>query len=138
MTAFLAMLFSLVAPGAGHILIGCYGEGFFLGVLFALGKSTLLPLGLRIFNVSDLKRTLQILYACNWGYIVLILYAAVSSFWRGFYAEQIHFLYAVLFAIIVTLVYKNTLNNFIFTALCGRTEIYELLRAKQKSQTVKK
>ena len=138
MTAFLAMLFSLVAPGAGHILIGCYGEGFFLGVLFALGKSTLLPLGLRIFNVSDLKRTLQILYACNWGYIVLILYEAVSSFWRGFYAEQIHFLYAVLFAIIVTLVYKNTLNNFIFTALCGRTEIYELLRAKQKSQTVKK
>lgn len=138
MTAFLALLFSLVAPGAGHILIGCYGEGIALGMLFAVGKSALLPLGLRVFKVENLKRTLQILYACNWGYIVLILYAAVSSFWRGFYAEQIHFLYAVLFAIIVTLVYKNTLNNFIFTALCGRTEIYKLLRAKQKSQTVKK
>ena len=138
MTSFLALLFSLVAPGAGHIFIGAYAEGFVLGGFFALGKSALLPLVLRMFNITDLKRTLQIFYICNCCYMALILYAAVSSLWRGFYAEQMHFLYALVFAICVTVVYKNTLNAFIFTALCGRSGVYGLLRAKATSPTEKK
>ena len=138
MISFLALLFSLVAPGAGHILIGSYPEGFWLGGLFALGKSALLPLTLRVFKITDLKRTLQIFYACNCFYMALILYAAVSSLWRGFYAEQMHFLYALVFAICVTVVYKNTLNGFIFTALCGRSGVYGLLRVKKESPTEKK
>lgn len=138
MTAFVAFLFSLVAPGAGHILVGAYAEGFLLGGLFALGKSALLPLMLRAFQITDLKRTLQFFYVCNCCYIALILYAAASSVWRGFYAQQTHFLYALAFAICVTAVYKNTLNAFIFTALCGRSGVYTLLREKQKSPTEKK
>ena len=138
MTAFVAFLFSLAAPGAGHIFIGSYTEGFVLGGLFAVGKSAILPLFLRLFRVTDLKRTLQIFYVCNCFYMALILYAAISSLWRGFYAEQMHFLYALVFAICVTVVYKNTLNGFIFTALCGRSGVYGLLRAKAKSPTEKK
>ena len=43
MTVFFALLFSLVVPGAGQIFTGHYGEGIALGLLFALGKSVLLP-----------------------------------------------------------------------------------------------
>ena len=138
MTAFVAFLFSLAAPGAGHIFIGSYTEGFVLGGLFAVGKSAILPLFLRLFRVTDLKRTLQIFYVCNCFYMALILYAAISSLWRGFYAQQTNFLYALVFAICVTVVYKNTLNGFIFTALCGRSGVYALLRTKRKSPTEKK
>ncbi len=138
MSAFVALLFSLVAPGAGHIFCGAYAEGAVLGGLFALGKSALLPLALRVFGVTDLKRTLQIFYVCNCCYMLVILYAAISSLWRGFYADQTHFLYALVFAICVTAVYKNTLNAFIFTALCGRSGVCGLMRANKKSSTEKK
>lgn len=138
MSAFLALLFSLVAPGAGHIFIGSYVEGFVLGGLFVVGKSALLPLALRAFKITDLKRTLQFFYVCNWVYMVLILYAAASSLWRGFYAEDTHFLFALVFAVCVTLVYKNTLNAFVFTALCGRSGVYSLMRGNKKSPTEKK
>ena len=138
MTAFFAFLFSLAAPGAGHIFIGSYTEGFVLGGLFAVGKSALLPLMLRAFQITDLKRTLQFFYVCNCCYIALILYAAVSSLWRGFYAQQAHFLYAIAFAVCITIVYKNTLNAFVFTALCGRSGVYALLHNKRKAPTEKK
>lgn len=138
MISVLALIFSLIAPGAGHVLEGLYAEGFIIGILFAFGKSTFLPLLLRVFNVASLKRTLQILYTCNLFYMLLILYAAVSSLIRGFNAQQIHFWQAVLFAVAVTLSYKKTLNAFIFTALCGRTGVYPLLRMKKETPTEKK
>lgn len=137
MTFFLAILFSLVAPGAGQILIGNYIEGMVIGILFALGKSTLLPLALRIGNVSTLKRTLAFFYAFNVGYILLILYAIVSAAWHGFYAQEMHVLQAIVFVFSVMLVYKRTQNKFIFTTLCGRSGIYELMQKMRKSQTVK-
>ena len=138
MNALAALALSLIAPGAGHIFNGFYAEGIVLGTLFAFGKSTLLPLVLRVFGVSNLKRTLQIFYVCNWFYIALISYAALTSFWRGFAALQTHFWYAVLVAVAVSLLYKNTLNAFVVTALCGRTGVYAILRAGRKSPTGKK
>ncbi len=138
MSAFLALLFSLIAPGAGHLLEGFYTEGIVLGVLFAFGKSVLLPLVLRVGKVSTLKRTLQILYGFNCGYMVLICYAALSSFVRGFFVQQIHFWPALLGAVAVTLAYKNTLNAFVFTALCGRSGVYGLVRNSAKTPTEKK
>ena len=39
-----ALLLSLIAPGAGHVFTGHYFEGGVIGLLFALGKSTMLPL----------------------------------------------------------------------------------------------
>lgn len=137
MTVFFALLFSLVVPGAGQIFTGHYGEGIVLGLLFALGKSVLLPLVLRVFKVESLKRTLQIFYACNWCYILLISYAVCSAVWHGFYAQQTHVWYAFLFALAVSLGYRNTLNAFVFTALCGRTGVYSILRQKKQSPTEK-
>ena len=52
MTPALALLFSLVAPGAGQILNGDFAQGVLLGALFAFGKSVLLPLMLRILRVT--------------------------------------------------------------------------------------
>ena len=72
MTPALALLFSLVAPGAGQILNGDFAQGVLLGALFAFGKSVLLPLMLRILRVTRLKTTLQIFYVCNLAYMLLI------------------------------------------------------------------
>lgn len=138
MTETLCFLFSLVCPGAGQIYAGDFAAGLIISVFFALGKSALLPLAVRAFRVNEPFRALRFFYACNWCYILLIIGAAVGALWRGFYAEGAHFLYAVLFSVCVRLTYKNTFNKFIFTALCGRTGVWELLAKTRKTPTEKK
>lgn len=138
MTAAISFLFSLVCPGAGQIYAGDYAAGVVIGLLFALGKSALLPLAIRAFKVNDLPRALRFFYVCNWCYIMLVFGAAAAALWRGFYAQQTHFLYAVLFAIATTAAYKNTFNPFIFTALCARPDVWKALKKTRKSPTEKK
>ena len=138
MILFLAVLFSLMAPGAGHILTGHYAQGILIGIGFALGKSALLPLSLRIGKITTLKRTLQFFYVCNVAYMLLILYAVLSVAWLGVYAKKIYFLHALIFTFVIILIYKRTQNKFIFTALCGREGIYELMQEMNKSTTEKK
>lgn len=138
MTETLSLFFSLICPGAGQIYAGDFAAGVLIGVLFALGKSTLLPLCIRLFKVNDVARALQFFYVCNWFYIVLICGAAIGALWRGFYASGSHFLYAVLFAVAVRVAYKNTFNKFIFTALCGRVGVWEVYAKMRKSPTKKK
>ncbi|MBO4675398.1 MAG: hypothetical protein J5601_04865 [Elusimicrobiaceae bacterium] len=138
MIFFLAILFSLIAPGAGHILAGDYQQGIMLGGLFALGKSALLPLALRVWGVKTWERVFRFFYACNVCYMLLIFYAVFSAAWNGWYAQQMHFWHAVIFAFCVTLVHKRTLNKFIFTALCGRSEIYERMMLIAKTTTEKR
>lgn len=133
-----SVLFSLVAPGAGHVLTGNYVQGCILGGLFALGKSALLPLALRVGKVTTLKRVLQFFYVCNMGYILIISYALISAVWCGFHAQEMHVLQALVFIFATILVYKRTQNKFIFAALCGRSGIYELMLKMHKSQTEKK
>lgn len=138
MTAAISLLFSLVCPGAGQIYAGDYATGIIIGLLFALGKSALLPLSFRVFNVNDLPRALKLFYVCNWFYILLILGAAAGALWRGFYVRETHFLYAFLFACAGIAMYKNTFNKFIFTALCGREGVWEAFAKTRKSPTKKK
>lgn len=137
MIALLAVLFSLIAPGAGHALTGDWMQAAVLGGVFALGKTALLPLSLRVFRVRTLKRTLQFFYVCNWCYIALIFYAVIGAFWRGLNVQEIYFLRACLFAVAVILVQKNTKNKFIFTALCAREGVWELLYKMHHSPTRK-
>ena len=138
MTAVLAVLFSLIAPGAGHALTGDWIQAVVLGGVFALGKNALLPFGLRVFRVDTLARVLKIFYVCNWCYVVLIFYAIASAFWCGLHASQMQIGKAILFAGMVILVQKNTQNKFIFTALCGRDGVWELMQKMRKSTTEKK
>lgn len=138
MTPALCLIFSLIFPGAGQIYAGDYAAGIIIGLLFALGKSALLPLSFRVFKVNDLPRALRFFYVCNCGYIALICGAAAGALWRGFYAPETHFLYAFLFAVAGIAAYKNTFNKFIFTALCGREGVWEAFAKTRKSPTEKK
>jgi len=138
MTALLALLFSLIAPGAGHALTGNYVQAVLIGGLFALGKNALLPLSLRVLKITDLKRTLQFFYVCNWCYILLIFYAVVSAFWCGLQTHEMQFWRAVLCACAIILVQKNTRKKIIFTALCGREGIWELGHKTSSFPTEKK
>lgn len=137
MIALLAVLFSLIAPGAGHALTGDWTQAVVLGGMFALGKTALLPFSLRVFRVQTLKRTLQFFYVCNWCYIALIFYAVISALWCGLKAQEIYFLHACLFAVAIILVQKNTKNKFIFASLCGREGVWELLQKMRNSPTRK-
>lgn len=136
--AALALLFSLIAPGSGHALTGDWTQAIIIGALFALGKNALLPLCLRLFKVQTLRSTLLFFYACNCLQIVLIFYACISAFWYGLQAHEMYFLRACLVAVAIILVQKNTKNKFIFTALCGREGMWELMQKMRKSPTRKK
>lgn len=135
---YLALVFSLMAPGAGQIFIGKFGQGILFGALFALGKSTLLPLSLRACKVTQLKRMLQFFYVCNWCYIILILTAALAAFFQATATEKKYFLATLFFIICVRLTKKQTFNAFIFTALCGRSGVWKILQSVSSSQTVKR
>ena len=135
---YLALVFSLMAPGAGQIFIGKFGQGILLGALFALGKSALLPLSLRVCKVTQLKSVLQFFYVCNWCYIILILTAALTAFFQTAITEKKYFLATLFFIICVRLIKKQTFNAFIFTALCGRSGMWKILQSVSSSQTVKR
>jgi len=134
----LALLVSLTAPGAGQILLGKFAQGIIIGLLFSLGKSALLPLALRVLRVTQLKRTLQILYVCNWCYIFLIFGAAALAFFQAKNAQQTYWLATICFVICARVTYKQTFNSFIFTALCGRTGMWQVLQKYSKRPTEKK
>ena len=136
--AVLAILFSLMTPGAGQIFAGKFAQGILFGALYALGKSALLPLSLRVFKVTKLKRTLQFFYVCNLGYIFLILYATASAFFQAKNASENYFLVTFIFILCVRLVQKQTFNAFIFTALCGRSGVWEIWNRLSKSPTDEK
>jgi len=138
MIRLIALLFSLMAPGAGHIFIGHYVQGVLLGLLFVLGRSGLLPLALRVFKVRTEKNLLYAFYLSNWFYIVLILYAAISAFLQTKPNNQIHFLYALVSVICISIAYKKTFSRFIFTALCGRRDVYEFYLKNKRISTEKK
>lgn len=138
MAPLLALLFSLIAPGAGQIYNGAYGKGIVLGVLFMLGKSALLPLCIRLFKITSEKGTLKIFYFFNWFNIALISLAAFDSFYFAFYTVSGKFLYALIFAVASVSVFRSTNNEIIFTLLSGRGGIYKMSRAKKNSPTEKK
>ena len=133
-----AILFSLIAPGAGHIFAGDYVQGAVLGALFVLGRSGLLPLALRVLKVQSVKGMLQAFYTCNCFYITLIFYALVSSFLQTKSNAPVHFFYALIFAICVSAAYKKAFSKFIFSAICGRTGAYEFYLKNRKSPSEKK
>lgn len=137
MNPVLALAFSLIAPGSGQILNGQYGKGVVLGVLFALGKSAILPLFIRFFGISSEQGILRTLYAANWLSVLVIVYALADAVYDSFVLPGGRILTAVLAAFMIVAVYKNTFNNFIFTSLCGRAGIYPLLRRAKKSPTEK-
>lgn len=137
MIAWLALLFSFMAPGAGHLLTGHSTQAVVLGVLFCLGKNVFLPLSLRLFRVHRLETMLRFFYACNWCYIGLIFYAALSAFWLGLRNQELHWVAAFLFALAVVSVYKNTKNKFIFSALCGNNHAWDTLCQMHKTPTRK-
>ena len=137
MTAVVAVLFTLIAPGAGHALTGNYVQACMVGGLFALGKNALLPLSLRLFGVQSKKCALQFFYVWNWLYIALIFYAIISACWCGIYAQKINVWYAIIFAFAIILLQKNTQNKFIFTALCGREGVWEFMQQMHKFPTEK-
>jgi len=134
----LALLVSFMAPGAGQILLGKFAQGIAIGLLFAVGKSALLPLALRVCRVTQLKRTLQMLYVWNWGYILLIFGAAALAVWQAQTAREAHGLAVIFFIICVRIVKKRTLNALIFTALCGREGVWEILQKYSTPPTEKK
>ena len=134
----IAVFFSLIAPGAGHIFAGDYTQGVVLGLLFVLGRSGLLPLALRVLKVKTLKGVLQAFYSCNCFYITLIFYALISSFLQTKSNAPVHFLYAFIFAICISVAYKKAFSKFIFTALCGREDLYELYLKNKKLPSEKK
>ena len=138
MTPVLALFFTLIAPGSGHVLTGNYTQAVVIGVLFALGKSAFLPLALRAFRVQTLKRTLQFFYVCNWCYIVLIFYALLSAFFCALKTQKLFLWQAILVALMLILMQKNTQNKNIFSALCGRAGVWEIMQGMYKFPTEKK
>lgn len=124
-------LLSLIGPGAGQVFNGQLGKGIVVGVLFALGKSAMLPLIIRLFKITGEKPTLRLFYWFNIFYIGLITYALFDSFYFAFFIEKVNWMYALFAAAVITLVQRNTNNELIFTLLSGRGGIYKFLRGNK-------
>lgn len=137
MSVFLAGLLSLIGPGAGQILVGEFTEGIIIALLFVFTKPVLVPLIIRFLRITKLRGVLKLLYACNLFYMGLIIYAFLRSIFSAWNSNDFYFWYGIISAICVVITYKNIFNEFIFSSLCGRTEIYNWARGKINSQTEK-
>ena len=137
MSVFFAGLLSLISPGAGQIFVGKFTEGIIIALLFIFTKPVLVPLAIRLLRITQLRRVLQILYADNLFYMGLIMYAFVRSLVSAWNAQEIYVWYALVGAFVILITYKNVFNEFIFSSLCGRTEIYDWARRKSNSPTDK-
>ncbi len=135
MNGFIALILNMVAPGAGQIFNGDYWLGAALGILFALGKTALLPLMVRAFKVRSEEAILKLFYWFNWFYSLCVLFAIVQGTARGFSVTVTHPWTAVLCAFMIVSVYKNTHKEILFSALCGRRGLYEVLVVARKSPT---
>ena len=135
MSVLLAGVLSLIGTGAGQIFAGNFAEGIITALLFIFTKPVLVPLFIRFLRVTQLRRVLQLLYACNLFYMGLIVCAFVRSVWVARHAEDFYFWYGFIAAVCVVFTYKNIFNEFIFSSLCGRTEIYNWARGKINSPT---
>ena len=135
MSVILAGVLSLIAAGAGQILVGNFTEGIIIGLLFVFTKPVIIPLIIRFARMDKLRSVLKLLYACNLFYMALIIYALVRSIVSAFEATDFYFWYALIAAICIVFTYKNIFNEFIFSALCARSEIYNWARGKTNSPT---
>ena len=138
MSVFLAGLLSLIGTGAGQILVGNFTEGIAIALLFIFTKPVLVPLAIRFLRLDKLRGALKLLYACNLFYMGLIIYAFVRSLVSAWNAPQLYVWYGLVSAFAIVLTYKNIFNEFIFSSLCGRTEIYNWARGKGDLPTEKK
>lgn len=135
MNGIIALFLSMVAPGAGQIFNGDYWLGALLGGMFALGKTAVLPLMVRGLRLKTEESILKLFYWFNWLYSVCVLFAIVQATVRGFGVTVTHPWTAVLCALMIISVYKNTQKEILFSALCGRRGLYQVLRPVRKSPT---
>lgn len=133
MNGFLALLLSMIAPGSGQIFNGDYWLGAALGVMFSLGKTALLPLMVRAFKVRSEEGILKLFYWFNWLYSLCVLFAIVQATACGFSVSIVHPWTAVLCAFMIVSVYRNTHKEILFSALCGRRGLYQILLPVRKS-----
>lgn len=136
----IALLLGLCAPGAAQIFNGEFTKGIVFGVLFALGRSVFLPLCLRIFSIRSERAVLLTFLWANRLFVGVILYALVDGVYQAFFVSQTYGWSAVLSAVMIVAVSKNTFKNFLFTALCGRAGLFEILVPKRisPSENIKK
>jgi len=138
MSIIFAGLLSLIGPGAGQIFVGKFTEGMIIALLFIFTKPVLVPLTIRFLRLDKLRGALKLLYACNLFYMGLIIYAFVRSLVSVGNAPQLYVWYGLVSAFAIVLTYKNIFNEFIFSSLCGRTEIYNWACGKGNLPTGKK
>lgn len=138
MNPLIALLLGLCAPGSAQIFNGQYAKGIMLAALFALGRSVLLPLCVRTFSIRSERAVLLTFLWANRLYIGVILYALLDGFYNAFFVSVTHGWTAVLSAIMIVTVSKNTFKNFLFTALSGCEGLFEILSPERFSPSEKK
>ncbi|MFA6583780.1 MAG: hypothetical protein WCS77_05735 [Elusimicrobiaceae bacterium] len=79
MNIFLALLFSLTAPGAGQIYNGDYALGACFGGFFVLWHSLFAPLILRIAGLSDPRRILRFAAIVGKVFICIIIISMAEA-----------------------------------------------------------
>lgn len=135
MSGIAALFLSMVAPGAGQIFNGDYGLGALLGCIFALGKTAVLPLSVRVFRIKTEEGVLNLFYWFNWGYSLCVLFAIVQAAVRGFSGADSHPWTGILSAFIIVSVYKNTHKEILFSSLSGRSGLYQIIKPNRKSSS---
>lgn len=137
MNPIITLFLGLMAPGAAQIFNGQYAKGIVFGALFALGRSVALPLCVRAFSIRSERAVLLTFLWANRLYVAVIFYALLDGFYNSFFVSQTHAWSAVISAVMIVAVSKNTFKNFLFTMLCGRAGLYEILVPKNISSSEK-
>jgi len=134
MNGVFSIVFSLLGPGAGQVFNGQLAKGLIFMLLFALWRSFFLPLFLRVFARTDLRRGLKIIYVFNIIYMFIIAGAVIDAFYFS-YSARGNFLFAFISVLCVRGAQRSTLNKNIFEMLCGSPLFFYYVKPPRKNNS---
>lgn len=130
MNGALAVLFSLMAPGAGQAYNGQFVKAGIIIFFFALGKSFVLPLMLRFFARGRERRGLKIIFGFNIFYILFVVGAIIDAYAFSS-SKNSSFILCFVLVLCARAVQINTLNENIFFMLCGNINYFSFVAPKR-------
>ncbi len=134
----IALLFSLICPGAGQMFYGDFVKVIIFSFIFVFGKIVVLPLLIRIFRITKPEKILKFAYVFNIFYICVIVLSIIDAVFFTFRLEVVlnikKIIFVSIYCVVILTVYINlkryqALFMYLFSS---NRELFNILNPKER------
>lgn len=135
----IAIILSLLAPGAGQVYNGHYFKATAFAVIYAMLMTVIFPLFIRIFKITDIQKMLAAAKTFNIIVICAVLISVADagiSAWFKAGVTKTDIIASLIYVFAVVTIHKNLKNAFLITALSGNGLISDIVLGTGKFSAV--